>query len=81
MTEETEQKEITLEEKAEELLKVQKEENDRREKLLDREEALIKLRQISGMSEAGIKPVPEEEETEEDYADKFSKGLVSPLEI
>jgi len=56
--------------RAAEELKVQ---NDRKDKLLDREEKLEALRQLSGKAEAG-QPANKKEETPAQYAERKSSG-------
>ena len=61
--------------RADQIAERQKRENDRREELLVREEALAARRAVGGGSEAG-KPAEKEEESPKDYADKVMKGEI-----
>ncbi len=64
------QQETTSElDRADQIAERQKRENDRREELLTREEALAARRAVGGVSEAGEKPT-KTEETPKEYADK-----------
>ena len=50
-------------------------ENDRREKLLQREEALEARRRIGGVTEAGQEPI-KKEQTPKEYADEVMSGKI-----
>ena len=65
-------------ETAQELKDQIKAENDRREEMLKREELLEARRMLGGRSEAGQSYV-KREPTDEEYAEDFMKGKVSPL--
>ena len=53
--------------------------NKKKEELLDREERIMAKRELGGMSEAGQVAV-KKEETDEEYAERFRRGEVNPLE-
>ena len=59
--------------RADQIAERQKRENDRREALLTREEALAARRAVGGMSEAGQAPV-KKEISDEDYANQVMSG-------
>jgi len=65
-------KAIEVNKKKEELL-------DREEKLLTRKEKLETTRMLGGTMQAG-KGIIEQKETDEEYAEKFRRGEVNPLE-
>lgn len=50
------------------------EENTRREKILEREEALAAHRQLSGTAEAGKAALDKKEETNSEYTSRIMKG-------
>jgi len=55
-------------------------ENTRREKLLEREEALQARRELGGMSEAGLNaPKVPEKISDVEYSKKLLRGEVNPL--
>lgn len=54
-------------------------ENDRKDKLLEKEEALMVRQALSGRSEAGI-VVEKKKETDEEYAARFESGQVDLLD-
>ena len=64
----TEKALVTLD-RADEIAERQKRENDRREAILEREEALAARKAVGGELEAGQEPV-KKEETAEEYAEK-----------
>ncbi len=55
--------------RADQIAERQKRENDRREELLTREEALAARKAVGGITEAGSEPV-KKEETSKEYAEK-----------
>lgn len=61
-------------EKAEELLKTIKGENDRKEELLLREEKLRASQLLGGKASAGKVPPDKKEDTPEEYAQKALRG-------
>ena len=74
------QSETTTElDRADQIAERQKRENDRREKLIEREENLAARRTVGGESLGYTKPI-EKKETDEEYAERFQKGEVNPLE-
>lgn len=54
-------------------------ENEEKKKLLDREEKLMAEKALSGEADQH-KPEKKPEETDEEYAARFEKGEVDPLE-
>ena len=71
-------KEISEEDKKEELVKRQEEANAKTEELLNKQEALKE--DVGGESEAGTKPEKPKELTPEEMAKAFSEGeLASPF--
>ena len=65
--------------RADQIAERQKRENDRREELLSREEALAARRAVGGTAEAGQEPVKPKEETDEEYTKRFQEGEVNPF--
>ena len=59
--------------RADQIAQMQKRENDRREKIIQREEALEARRTVGGRSELGDRPV-KKEESAADYATEVMKG-------
>ncbi len=59
--------------RADQIAERQKRENDRREELLTREEALEARRKIGGVTEAG-KPAEKKEQSDADYAKDVMEG-------
>ena len=62
--------------RADQIAERQKRENDRREKLLIREESLEARRKIGGVAEGGKSSVAPKEETAKEYKDKVMSGMV-----
>lgn len=60
--------------RADQIAERQKRENDRREELLNREEALEARRTVGGVTEAG-KPVETKKETDSEYRQRIDKEL------
>ncbi len=74
------QQEATTElDRADSIAERQKRENDRREELLTREEALAARKAVGGVTEAGQPPEKPKEETDEEYTEKFLKGEENPF--
>ena len=68
------QETITELDRADQIAERQKRENDRREELLNREEALAARKAVGGVTEAGQEPV-KKEETNQEYVDNLrAKG-------
>ena len=68
------QETITELDRADQIAERQKRENDRREELLNREEALAARKAVGGITEAGQEPV-KKEETNQEYVDNLrAKG-------
>ena len=65
--------------RADQIAERQKRENDRREELLTREEALAARRAVGGVAEAGAGPVEKKPETDDEYFDRFKQGEVNPF--
>ncbi len=55
-----------------------KRENDRKDELLTREEALAARRAVGGVTEAG-QVMEKKVETDEEYTERFMKGEVNPM--
>ncbi len=69
------QQETTSElDRADSIAERQKRENDRREALLTREEALAARKAVGGVTEAGQTPAKKEEISNSDYASEVMKG-------
>ena len=54
--------------------------NKQTEELLNRQEQLFARQRLGGFSDAGVQAPQEKKETPEEYADKFRRGEVNPLE-
>ena len=61
--------------RADQIAERQKRENDRREKILDREEALLARKTVGGTIEAGQKEKEEPKETAQEYSKRMHPGL------
>ena len=72
-------KAVTDLDRADSIAERQKRENDRRENLLQREEALEARRKVGGVTNAGEQAPKPKEETDEDYHEKFMKGEANPF--
>ena len=64
---------VTELDRADQIVERQKRENDRREELLTREEALAARRAVGGVTEAGSETV-KKEETAVEYKDRISRN-------
>lgn len=64
---------VTELDRADEIVERQARENERREKILDREEALAARKVVGGVAEAGQETV-KKEETNSDYTKKVMSG-------
>ena len=73
-TEGIQQQAITELDRADQIAQMQKRENDRREDLITREEALQARRMVGGVAEAGQTKPKEKEESPEEYAMKVLAG-------
>ena len=71
-----EEKKPSLISQAEEAAAKLKEQNDRQEALLNRQEEMMSMAALSGKGEAGITPAIPKEETAEEYAKKVMSGDV-----
>lgn len=60
--------------RADQIAERQKRENDRREQLIQREEALEARRTVGGQTEGGREPEKPKEESPTDYANRVMKG-------
>jgi len=60
--------------RADEIAERQKRENDRREELINREEALAARKAVGGITEAGQPQEEEKEQTAKEYADEVMSG-------
>jgi len=70
------QSETTSElDRADQIAERQKRENDRREKLIEREEALAARKAVGGVTEAG-QTVEKKEQTAKEYSDAFMDGKI-----
>lgn len=65
----------TLDE-AREIAKELKEQNDRKEELLAREEELAAKQAVGGTAEAGMQPPEKKEETAQEYKNRIMRGEV-----
>jgi len=65
---------VTELDRADQIAERQKRENDRREALLTREEALEARRAVGGQSEAGTQEVKPKEQTPKEYAEDVIAG-------
>ena len=72
--EKVEENKPSLISQAEEAAAKLKEQNDRQEQLLNRQEELMSKQALGGASEAGSSPVIPQEETAQDYAKKVMSG-------
>tara|TARA_Y100000310_G_C20686529_1_gene819385 strand:- start:2856 stop:3095 length:240 start_codon:yes stop_codon:yes gene_type:complete len=63
-------------EKAEQLANRLKEENDRTEQLLQKQQELAAHNMLSGRAEAGTKPEAPKEESAKEYAERVMRGEV-----
>ena len=61
--------------RADQIAERQKRENDRREKILDREEALAARKVVGGTIEAGQKEPEKPKETAQEYSKRMHPGL------
>lgn len=68
------QQAITELDRADQIAQMQKRENDRREDLITREEALQARRMVGGVAEAGQTKPKEKEESPEEYSQKLLEG-------
>ncbi len=74
------QQETTKEiDRADAIAERQKRENDRREEILNREEALAARKAVGGGSEAGQEAPKSKELTDTEYAEALERGEVNPL--
>ena len=78
---EEEIKEKTLLEKAEETASRIEKANLELRQLMDRQEHLMATERLNGYSEAGRKPVPPVELTDQEYAAKVLAGEINPLNV
>lgn len=60
--------------RADQIVQMQKRENDRREELLKREENLQARKAVGGQTDAGIQPEKPKEETPKEYKDRIMKN-------
>ena len=65
--------------RADQIAERQKRENDRREELLSREEALQARKVVGGESEAGSVAEKPKALTDEEYTEKFNNGEANPF--
>ncbi len=56
-----------------------KEQNDRKEALLEREEKLVAQKVLGGTTEAGAQPPKEEKLSDVEYAEALERGEVNPM--
>ena len=73
------EKAISTLDRADEIAERQKRENDRREKLIEREEALAARRAVGGETDAGKPTEKPKELTDIEYAEALERGEVNPL--
>ena len=67
-------KTVSTLDRADEIAERQKRENDRKEKLIERDEALQARKAVGGVTEAG-QPAEKKEETPKEYNDRIEKEL------
>ena len=67
-------KTVSMMDRADEIAERQKRENDRREKLIERDEALQARRAVGGITDAG-QVVEKKEETPKEYNDRIEKEM------
>ncbi len=70
---------VTELDRADQIAERQKRENDRREKLIDREEGLAARKMVGGTADAGQKP-EKKPETDDEFLERLEKGEVDLAE-
>ncbi len=72
-------KPLTPQQEARKIVEDQKNENDRREKLIEEEKQLRAEGILAGDTGGRVGSTPPKKDTDEEYANKFKKGEVNPL--